>query len=177
MKQVEVARPYAKAAFQYAKSASVVSAFGAALDLWAEFVSTPAGRQYLQHPKVKIEDVLEVLQSIFKHRLTQAETNFLRTLSYYKRLLVLPEIAALYHAYVRESESQLHAEVTSATELDSASWQSLQEALAARFHRSVEMTVAVDPELIGGVRVQVGDWVLDGSVKGRLSRLLTSLEG
>ena len=101
---------------------------------------------------------------------------FVHVLAENKRLDLLPEIAAQYEARKAAAEQVLEVEVTAAVELTDALRQTYAEALAARFERNVNVAVSVDPGLLGGAVVRAGDTVIDGSVRGRLGRLVNALQ-
>ena len=90
-------------------------------------------------------------------------------------MVLLPEIAALYDDYKRESESTLKVKVTSALDLDTAQAEQLRASLKRRFKREIELDTHVDPALLGGVVIDTGEQVIDGSARGRLQRLASAL--
>jgi hypothetical protein len=97
--------------------------------------------------------------------------------SQYLRALLLPEISAQFETLKASAEGTLEATITSAQELTQAQIDDLVAGLKAKFNRAVNVQVTVDPELIGGAVIAVGDQVIDGSVKGRLQRMAFSLQG
>lgn len=90
-------------------------------------------------------------------------------------MALLPEIATLYDDYKRESESTLLVKVTSALDLDAAEADKLRVSLKRRFKREIELDTHVDPALLGGVVIDTGEQVIDGSARGRLQRLASAL--
>jgi F-type H+-transporting ATPase subunit delta len=103
--------------------------------------------------------------------------NFVKVLAENDRLAVLPEIHAQYEALKADAEGTLEATITSAQALTQAQIDELVTGLKARFNRAVNVKAAVDPELIGGAVIAIGDQVIDGSVKGRLQRMAFALQG
>ncbi|MGL4693997.1 MAG: F0F1 ATP synthase subunit delta, partial [Stenotrophomonas maltophilia] len=100
---------------------------------------------------------------------------FLAILADAHRLPLLPEIAGMYDQLRAEAEHVVKATVTSATELSGAELDAIKAALRKRFGAEVDVTTAVDASLIGGAVIDAGDVVIDGSLKGKLSRLQTAL--
>ena len=103
--------------------------------------------------------------------------NFVKVLAENDRLSLLPEISAQFETLKASAEGTLEATITSAQELTQAQIDDLVAGLKAKFNRAVNVQVTVDPELIGGAVIAVGDQVIDGSVKGRLQRMAFSLQG
>ncbi len=103
--------------------------------------------------------------------------NFLQILAENKRLKVLPEVAALYEIQKAKREGAVDALIVSAFPLEGADLSALVGDLERRFKRKVRPQVSVDPELIGGARNQIGDQVIDGSVKGKLEAMRIGLTG
>ena len=91
------------------------------------------------------------------------------------RLVLLPEITALYAELMAEAQRVVKAKITSATPLDAAELAKLQAALKKRFGREVEIETALDPELLGGAVIDAGDVVIDGSLRNKLARLESAL--
>jgi F-type H+-transporting ATPase subunit delta len=100
---------------------------------------------------------------------------FLGELAERRRLALLPEVADLFEQYKREAESQLLVKVTSAMALDAEQAEQLKASLKRRFKRDIELETQVDPSLLGGVVIDTGSEVIDGSVRGRLARLSGAL--
>jgi len=89
--------------------------------------------------------------------------------------MLLPEGAELFEQYKRESEAQLLVKVTSAMALEAAQAEQLKASLKRRFKREIELETAIDPALLGGVVIDTGNEVIDGSARGRLERLAGAL--
>ncbi len=102
-------------------------------------------------------------------------TRFLGLLAENRRLQQLPEIAGLYEQLRAEAERVVKATVTSAIELPAAELDTIKAALGKRFGREIELSTAIDASLIGGAVIDAGDVVIDGSLKGKLSRLQAAL--
>jgi F-type H+-transporting ATPase subunit delta len=135
----------------------------------------PALVDFVTNPKVTSAQKTELVLDIGAGRLDAEAKNLVRVLVENDRLVVLPEIAALYETRRREAEGQTKVVVSSALPLDPAVLQQLADALRAKLGQGVEITIEEDPSLIGGVRIRAGDTVIDGSVRGRLLQLANEL--
>jgi F-type H+-transporting ATPase subunit delta len=165
-----IARPYAEALFKAARGD--LSKEVAAL---AEVAKHEQLRQFADSPKVSRDQVYAVIADVVKTPLSPAAQNLLRAVIDNGRLAALPEIAEQYHALVNAQSGVSDAKVYSAFPIDAAKLAEVVAALEKRFGRKLNATVEVDPELIGGIRVVVGDEVLDTSVKARLQQMKVAL--
>ena len=171
-----IARPYAKAAFEYAQGAKALAQWSKDLATAAQIVSDPRIAAIATSPRSNQSDLLGMLQGVAGYTLDPSVQNFVRLLAENHRLLLLPEIAAHYEILRSQVENTVDVEVTSAVALDEAQKEKLSRALNTRLKRQVRMRTSVDPTLLGGAVVRAGDLVIDGSLKGRLERLATELE-
>jgi F-type H+-transporting ATPase subunit delta len=169
-----IARPYAEALFK--------ARGGAALSAEIEALGSVAAdaqlRGFADHPKVSTEQVFGVLSDVLGRKgvvLGSVAQNFLRTVLDNGRLAALPEIATQYHALVNAQSGVADARIESAFPIDAAALPGVVAALEKRFGRKLNASVHVQPDLIGGVRVVVGDEVLDTSVKARLQQMKVAL--
>lgn len=172
MTQATLARPYARAAFAVARDDGAFPAWSDALAFAARVVADPRVAALLGDPRLTADNAVALLAS------EPAPGNFdgfLRLLFENHRLVLLPEIAGLYDALRFEAESIVQARITSAQALPAAELETLKAALRRRFGRAVEVATAVDAGLIGGVVIDTGDVVIDGSLRGRLERLQSAL--
>ena len=170
-----IARPYAKAAFEYAREANDFAAWSRALALLAEIVADPRVAALTKSPQWSAADVVGLITDVAGASLNAGMQNFVRVLAENHRLLLLPEIAAHYEEFRSAVENTVDVEVVSAVKLDSAQSDKLSAALAKRLKRNVRMKNSVDATLLGGAVLRAGDLVIDGSLKGRLERLATEL--
>ena len=170
-----IARPYAKAAFEYAREAKALEAWSAGLAAAAQIVCDPRVAALTKNPQWAAADVGNLITDVAGAKLDAGMQNFVRVLSENRRLLLLPEIEAHYAAMRSAIENTVDVEVVSAVALDAAQQEKLKAALGKRLKRLVRMTNQVDPALLGGALVRAGDLVIDGSLKGRLQRLATEL--
>ena len=168
-----IARPYAEALFK--ASAADLSSAAAWVDEFAAIAANPQLQQFADSPKVSAEQVFDVIAGVAKTPLSDAAKNFLRTVIANGRLAVLPEIAAQFRALKNAQSGSSDAVVYSAFAIDGAALADVAATLEKRFGRKLNVSVQLQPELIGGIRVVVGDEVLDTSVKARLEQMKVAL--
>ncbi len=169
-----VARPYAEALFKSAPADEAAALVGQ-LDDIASVAAAPQLRQFADNPKVRGEQVFDVIASVVKVALSDRVANLLRTVIDNGRVATLPEIAAQFRALVNERSGVSDAIVYSAFPLDNVQLADVVATLERRFERRLRATLEVDPSLIGGIRVVVGDEVLDTSVAARLEQMKVAL--
>ena len=169
-----IARPYATALFQ-ASTAADGAQLVAQLDALAGIARDAGLRQFAADPKVSDEQVFGVVTGIAGNDLSPKLRNLLSTVIDNGRLSVLPEIASQFRMLVNDRGGVADAQVVSAFPLDAAQQDKLAKVLEKRFGRQLKVAVTVDPTLIGGVRVTVGDEVLDTSVVARLEQMRAAL--
>lgn len=171
-----LARPYAKAAFEFASAAGRIDAWSGMLSLAAVAVDVPQVADLLKNPRLTSESKVKTLVQLFGSDIDEAFRNFVTTLGDNDRLDVLPMIRELFEELKAEAEKTLDVEVQTAFELTPAQLQTLAAALSKRLDRTVNPQQVVNPALIGGVVIRAGDVVVDGSVRGKLSQLAESLK-
>lgn len=172
MTQATLARPYARAAFAVASEQSALSAWSDALAFAARIAADPQVAALLGDPRLTADAAVTLLSP---ESAAQDFDGFLRLLFENHRLALLPEIAGLYDVLRFEAERVVKATITSAEALPAAELETLKAALRRRFGREVEVDTTVDAALIGGVLIDAGDVVIDGSLRGRLARLHDAL--
>jgi F-type H+-transporting ATPase subunit delta len=172
-----IARPYAKAAFEYARDANALAAWSRGLEAAAEIVADPRVAPLSKSPQWSATDLAGLITDVAGAKLDAGMQNFVRVLAENHRLLLLPEIAAHYAVLRSAVENTVDVDVISAVPLDAAQSAKLERALGKRLERQVRMRNSVDSTLLGGAVVRAGDLVIDGSLKGRLERLATELTG
>lgn len=172
-----IARPYAEALYKACtdKTGADLNGATAWVDELAAIAANPQLRQLADNPKVTGEQVFGVISGVARSALPDLAKNFLRTVIDNGRVQALPEIAAQFRALVNRSHGSSDAVVYSAFPLDAAALTSLGATLEKRFGRKLNLSVQQDETLIGGVRVVVGDEVLDTSVKARLEQMKAAL--
>ena len=171
-----VAKRYARALFNAAAEGKVIDAVEADLEAITTLAqSNNEFAEFLSSPKMAREDKQKVFDNLFADRATALTARVMRLMLSKRREA---EIVGLRDEFVRLRREQgqvLYAHVTSATPLDEGQKKMLSEKLAAKSGKRVESEYFVDPKLIGGVRVALGNYVLDGSIKGSLGRMRDSL--
>ena len=169
---VTLARPYAEAVFALARDAGSLPAWAQALDSLAAVASVPEVRTLIGDPRVVPTQVVEVLSG---SSLSAEQRNFVQVLVDNGRAELLPEIRDLFVEQKNRFDGVRDAVVSSAFPMDDAALSQLAADLAPRFG-TLRLAVHVDPDLIGGVRVAVGDEVLDASVRGKLDAMAAALQ-
>jgi F-type H+-transporting ATPase subunit delta len=169
-----IARPYAEALFRVAKSGNLAA--------WSDLVSEMAQvashrdvQEFAHNPKVSDQQVIDTFLSLLKSSVSAEAKNFVAMLVQNGRLSLLPEIARQFHELKNAEEGAADAKITSAFEMTDAQVKDLMATLEKKFGRKLNPSVTVDPSLIGGVRVAVGDEVLDTSVRAKLQQMHTAL--
>jgi len=170
-----IARPYAEALFK-AAGQTTPRELADQLDALGQVASLHELRQYADNPKVQSGAVYDLIVGSLKVvSFAPAVQNLLRAVIENGRLSALPEIAAQYRALVNAQSGVSDATVYSAYPIDGTQLSDVVGALEKRFNRKLNASVVVEPELIGGIRVVVGDEVLDTSVKARLEQMKVAL--
>jgi F-type H+-transporting ATPase subunit delta len=172
---VTIARPYAEAAFAFADAGNALGKWAPALDTMARIAGHPEMRAAIGNPALTDEQLYGLFASLCGDGLTTEMQNFVRVLIENGRLTLAPEIRDLFMELKNEREGVVNAVVESAFSLDAAQTAALTADLERRYRRKVNAQVTVNKELIGGLRVQVGDEVIDSSVRGQLSAMAAVL--
>jgi F-type H+-transporting ATPase subunit delta len=169
-----IARPYAEALFRVAKSGS--------LSVWSDLVAEVA--QVAAHPdvvalahnpNVTADQTADIFLSLLKSPITDEVKNFIVTLCDYNRLTLLPEIATQFFVLKNAEAGAADAAIFSAFALSTEQVSELTANLEKKFGRKLHPSVTVDSSLIGGVRIVVGDQVLDTSVRAKLQQMQVAL--
>ncbi len=176
-KMTTIARPYAIAAFEYASAVNAIPFWEEALQAGSLISQDAAVQQLLTNPKVSQKQILDLYCDVLAKVLNTETTNFIHLLAQNHRLSALPEIAELFKAYRAASEKTLKVNVTSAVALDKTYQQKLVAALIKRLDRQVSLECSLDANLLGGAIIRAGDTVIDGSVRGKLNRMIEFISG
>jgi len=168
-----IARPYADALFK--SSAGAHAATSQWLDSMAAVASDPDLSQFAANPKSTVAQVLALVEGVMQEPLTAVAQQFLRTVLENGRLAALPEMAAQFRAHMNAEGGASDATIYSAFPMADAVLADVTQSLEKRFGRKLFVSVQLQPELIGGIRVLVGDEVLDTSVKARLEQMKVAL--
>jgi len=170
-----IARPYAQAAFSLARENDALPSWRAALDLAAAVVADAKVAAALDSPRLTGEDKAALVLSICGDRLGTEQRNFLRVLIGADRVALLPQIRDQFTELKDAAEGVAKARIESAFPMTDGQVAELTGALEKRFGRRIEATVVVDPALIGGARITVGDTVVDGTVQAQLQAMAREL--
>ena len=171
-----VARPYAEAAFRLADAAGALGKWSEMLAALAMVSADQRVRAAVADPNLGDAQAAGLFIGILSGRLSGESENFVRVLTQNGRLELLPEIRAQFEALKNEREGVLEAEVHSAFELSEAQVADLVQRLEKKTGRKVKAKVQVDKDLIAGVRLVLGDKVIDGSARAQLGALETALK-
>ena len=169
-----IARPYAEALMKAAAPGGA-AAFAAEIGALAQVAGDAQMKSLADNPKVDAAQVFDVLTSVVKAPLSDAAKNLVRTVIDNGRFAALSEIARQFQALVDAQSGTSQATVESAFPLDAAQIAEVKAVMERRFLRNLDVHVVVQPELIGGVRVVVGDEVLDTSIRARLEQMKAAL--
>lgn len=171
-----LARPYANAAFDVAKSNNDLDRWSRMLALLATAADNETVQVLLAAPDVEELQKAYRLSEICGEDLNDRGKRFVQVLAANKRLPLLPEIQAQFENLRAEEQATLDVQVTSAYPLSEAELDKLEGALSQRFEREVSMNSDVDGSLIGGAIIRAGDTVIDGSVRGKLGKLAETIQ-
>lgn len=172
---VTVARPYAEATFKAARDRQALGSVADGLALAAAIASDETMRSVLTNPKVSVAQKRELFYGVGGDRLDEEVKRLIGMLLENHREVLLPSISRLFEELKHESERVVQATITSAQPLDDAQRAAIVGALEKQYGRKVEAELAVDPELLGGARVQVGDQVIHASVRDALDHMAAAL--
>lgn len=172
-----LARPYAEAAFRLAQGENDLAGWSARMKTLAAIASDSQLARLNADPAVASDRVANLVIDVAGTQLGERGANFVKVLAENGRLALLPVIAEQFETLKANAEGTLEATITSAQELAQPQVDALVAGLKAKFNRAINVQVAVDPELIGGAVIAIGDQVIDGSVKGRLQRMAFALQG
>jgi F-type H+-transporting ATPase subunit delta len=168
-----IARPYAEALFK--AFSSDLGSTAVWLDELAAIAGNSQLQQFADNPKSTVSQVFDLIAGVAKTSLPEPARNFLRTVIENGRLSALPEIAAQFRSLKNAQSGSSDAVVFSAFPIDGAALADVATTLESRFGRKLNVKVELEPALIGGIRVVVGDEVLDTSVKARLEQMKVAL--
>ena len=169
---ITLARPYARAAFSYAQEAGVTDTWERQLAEAAALVSAPQVNALFLDPEQSTDNLVRLLAG---EKADAGFLNFLRLLAANDRLTLLPDVHRLFTHYAEEANKKLTVDVYSASIIGDDQLAKLRQALGKKLQRDIEVRAHQDESLIGGVRIQAGDLVIDGTLKGKLDRLRSEL--
>jgi len=172
---ITTARPYAQAAFEEAQKLADLKGWSGMLLSLAELIVYPELRAVATDPRVAKAKIASLMESTLGSAANLQQRNFVRVLVDNQRLLLLPEIAAIFESLRAEAEKTISVVVDSAFELSAAQQEKIIHALKARLRREIKLVCKVNKELLGGVVIRAGDKVIDGSARTRLGEMANAL--
>lgn len=170
-----IARPYAVAAYKLGREQKALGKWSEMLGFAAAVANDAQIKAYIQDPKVVSSELLATFLKVCGDNLNENGQNLIKVLVEYGRLSILPEIYSAFEALKAQDEGTLDAEIIAAAKISAADTKDLVKRLEAKFGKKIEASVSVDPEIIGGIKIIVGDTVIDASVKGQLQNLAYTL--
>ncbi len=171
-----IARPYAEAVFKLAKTNNTLPVWSDMLQLTASIANDERIRALIGDPKITSKRMSELLLSICGDKLNNEGRNFVLLLVENNRVEMLPQVSELFEQLKAQHEGVLEANITSAFDMSEAQLKDLVKSLETKFKRKIEAKVSVNSKLIGGVKVEIGDEVLDASVRGKLEAMAVALK-
>jgi F-type H+-transporting ATPase subunit delta len=176
-----IARPYARAAFAYARESNALAAWGDALNAAGAIVADPRVKKLIGNPNVPAAQLIDFIAEASSvggvGKVDGKIRNFLDELVRNRRLGLLPEVAAMFETMRNDVENVADVQITSAVALNDAQRQRMADALKKRLKKEVRLRCDVDASLIGGAVIRSGDLVIDGSLRARLEALSSAMAG
>ena len=173
---ITLARPYARAAFQFAVDNGAVDSWHEALVTVAAVVAEPSVAKVLDDPATTASQRAQTVATVLGDDLPTGVTQFVSVMAENHRLTLAGEVATLFAELRSALDAAANVTVTSAFDVADATIEQLAASLKTKLGKTVEMTVETDASLIGGAIIRAGDMVIDGSVRGRLHKLATALK-
>lgn len=173
---ITIARPYAEAVFRLAQGSGSLSLWSEMLGIVSSVIQESQVNALIGNPQIPSIKLREIVFSICDKELNEDGRRLISLLIENGRLLVLPQISELYEQLKAQHESVLEAEIVSAFPLESYQLEKLISVLEAKFQHKVKAQVSVDSGLIGGVKIEIGDQVIDSSVSGKLEAMAATLK-
>lgn len=170
-----IARPYAVAAFNLGKETKSLAKWSEMLGLAAAVASDTQMQAYIQDPKVISSELQSTFLKVCGDKLNEQGKNLIKVLVEYNRMSILPAISSAFEALKAQAEGVLDAQIIAAAKPSEAEVKDLVKRLEVKFGKKIEANVSVDAALIGGIKIIVGDTVIDASVKGQLQSLAYTL--
>jgi F-type H+-transporting ATPase subunit delta len=170
-----IARPYAVAAFNLGKEQNALAKWSEMLGLAAAVASDAQMQAFIQDPKVISSELQNTFLKVCGDQLNEHGQNLIKVLVEYNRMDILPAITSAFEELKAQDEGVLDAQIIAAAKPSAAEVKDLVKRLEIKFGKKIEAKVSVDSELIGGIKIIVGDTVIDASVKGQLQSLAYTL--
>jgi F-type H+-transporting ATPase subunit delta len=170
-----IARPYAKAAFDLAVEKGTVESWNEML-FFAGALASDAQVKALLSGIPSANEQADAIIKLGAEQINEQGQNLIKLMAENERLAAIPAVAELYAEFKSEYDKEIDVDVVSATELTAQQQATLSAALEKRFARKVKLNCSVDANTMGGLVIKAGDTVIDGSVRGKLNRLATTLQ-
>jgi F-type H+-transporting ATPase subunit delta len=170
-----IARPYAVAAYKLGKQQKALAKWSDMLGFATQVANDTKMQTYINDPKVVASDLQATFLKVCGDKLNENAQNLIKVLVEYGRLSILPAITDAFEALKAQDEGVLEAQIIAASKLSAAETKDLVKRLEEKFGKKIEATVSVDAEIIGGIKIIVGDTVIDASVKNQLQNLAYTL--
>jgi len=170
-----IARPYAVAAYKLGKEQKALANWSEMLGFATQVASDAKMQAYINDPNIVASDLQATFLKVCGNKLNENAQNLIKILVEYGRLSVLPAISEAFEALKAQDEGTLEATIIAAAKPSAAEVKDLVKRLEAKFGKKIEASVSVDEEIIGGIKIIVGDTVIDASVKGQLQNLAYTL--
>lgn len=170
-----IARPYAKAAFDFAVEKGALGQWGQMLSFAAEVAKNEQMHELLTG-SVSADKLAEVFVAVCGDQVDAHGQNLLKVMAQNGRLAALPDVCEQFFALKKEHEKEVDVEVISASDLSDEQLAGISSKLEQRLERKVKLNCSVDEALLGGVIIRAGDLVIDDSARGRLNRLSDALQ-
>lgn len=176
MEIVTIARPYAEALYRLASQKGALAEWSRKLEMASAVAGDAAMLDAISSPKFTRDDVVRLFLDVMGKDFDEEGQNLIRLLVENGRLALLPEITAQFEKLKAEQSGLLEAAISSAYPLSTEQVEEMVDMLEKRFARKVTAQITVDPELIGGVKINAGDVVIDASVRGQLNNMTFALK-
>lgn len=170
-----IARPYAKAAFDFAIEANTVENWLEMLVFAAQVADETTIKNYLSGG-ASVEQAQDIFLKVCDVQLDSNGQNLIKVMAENQRLLVLPQVLTQFSELKAEHDQEITVDITSAVKLKVAQQKVIGAALEKRLARKVKLNCSVDKSVVSGLIIKAGDMVIDGSIKGKLNRLATTLQ-
>ena len=172
---ITLARPYAKAAFESGLGDNSLDHWSSVLTTAAAVSSEQSVIRLITDPSLSTDSVVNSFIELLGDEIDTNDRNLFRLLAENKRLVLLPAISELFHALKANQERSITVEITTAFEVSSEALDNLAQSLKGRLAQDINLSATVDSRLIGGAVVRAGDTVIDNSVRGKLVKLVESM--
>lgn len=166
-----VAKRYAKALFEVAKERDQLEKVGQELKEVLQLLEgEPQLARFLYHPVIPKKAKKAFFEEALAERLSEALYRLIQLMIDKDRLVELADVSRYYAQEVNRERGVLEAEITTATALDEAKREGLKKVLAEKTGKAIDLRYDVNPSLLGGITIKIGDLIMDGSIRGKLSR-------